>query len=299
MDFLKMSAYGFMVSSIIGILHYYFFFSIPFMDPSYGTDDLGTIFNVADYDLMRFRESSIFFGPNVNAYMTVVGYLFLVFSVIQKGIVDMFRSPIYWLGLILHSWNIIISDSRSGILLITIITIIILYDKRLGVDFKISSWIKILILSALILGLMVYVKNQPRLSPEALLQDERMIKIAVGITILLSNSMNLLVGAPINDKWTIGDVSVSDNMYVALLLYVGVVGMAILVYTTIRIFRMLNRSLSLGQDYHYNLLAKYFIILFLLIGCFSIPIAMMPFMIYFGIILGGVRFENVLAKKLV
>lgn len=292
MKFVTVLSYTFMLSSFIGIIHYYLFYNIPFIDTSYAADGGDTIFNVADYDLMRFRESSIFFGANVNAYMTVMGYLFLVFSLIGDGIVKMFRSPIYWIGLILHCWNIFISDSRSGIILITIFTLILLYDKKLGANVKIPVWAKVSIITLLLGAVAVYIKFQPRLQPSVLLADERFIKIYIGATILLSSLINLLIGAPANDKWTLGDVTVSDNMYIALLLYVGVIGMIILAWTTIFIFKKLKKHLQLNTDYRYNLLAKYMLMLFLLVGVFSIAIGMMPFMIYLGIILGGVNYAN-------
>ena len=222
--------------------------------------------------------------------MTVMGYLFLVFSHIKNGIVGMFKSPIYWIGLITHCWNIFISDSRSGILLIVLLTLILLYDKKIGININLSGWTRVLLLCIVIAGLLIYIQNQPRLQLSVLLTDERFIKISLGITILISAPLNILIGAPLNDKWTIGEVSVSDNMYIAILLYVGVIGLFLLSLTTIYIFRSLNRLLMSGIDYHYTLLAKYMLVLFLLIGIFSIPIGMMPFMIYLGIILGGVQF---------
>jgi len=287
---IDMLSYSFMISSAIGILHYYLFFNIPFMDPSYGTDEVGSVFNVADYDLMRFRESSIFFGPNVNASMTVLGYLFLIFSIAKSG-VAFFKSKLYWLGLTLHCWNIFISDSRSGILLIIFLTVAFLYDRSLGAGIRINKALKISLIFVIMCFLIIYIQNQPRFSSEALLQDERLIKIGLGLVILTSNIQNFLVGAPIHDKWSNGEIAVSDNLYIAILLYVGVIGFCILITTLISFIRKINRLLRQNVDYNFNLLSKYFIFLFFLIGLFSISIGIMPLMIYFGVILGGVKFN--------
>lgn len=289
--FIKMLSNSFFITSLVGLIHYYLFFNISFMDPSYGSDEFGTIFNVADYDLMRFRESSIFFGPNVNAYMSVFGYLCMIFSIIDKGVLNVFKTFKFWIFSIIHICNILVSDSRSGFLLIIILTILIINEKGLNIG-RVSSTIKSIFIFLLLIILSVYTYNQPRFSFETLLQDGRLIKIITGIEIFFSSKVNILFGTPINFVWTLGDVSVSDNMYIAILLYVGLIGFIILAYTFLRIIKKLNYLINKRQELIYNLFAKYFLILILFAGFFSIPIAMMPPMVYLGIILGGVEFNS-------
>lgn len=302
MKMVRWIGYIFISSSIIGIIHYYFFYNFPFMDNSYASNGANIILNVANYNLMRFRESSIFFGPNVNAFMTVLGYLFLIFSYLPFGLKDMFKSPLYWFGLIVHCWNIIISDSRSGVLLIVIFTIALFYDKKLWLNFHIDSKYanykykfskyKFLITLSALMGLIIYINYEPRFSPKILFSDPRILKFTVGLFILFSSLSNALIGAPLNDKWEIGNIQVSDNMYIAILLNVGFIGFLILVYTFILVFRSLKRRLVSGIDYHFTLFAKYALLLFLISGFFSITSSILPYMIFLGIILGGVKWSD-------
>ncbi len=289
--FIRRLSNSFLISSLIGIFHYYFFYSMPFMDPTYGSDEFGTIFNVADYDLMRFRESSIFFGPNVNAYMSVLGYLCIIFSLIEKGIGKVFKSPKYWLGTTIHIWNIVLSDSRSGFLILILLTLFIINEKGM-INYKLPALTKYIVFLILLFSTVIYINNQPRFNIESLIQDGRIVKIVAGIQILISNNLNILIGTPLNFKWILDDVSVSDNMYIALLLYVGIIGVIIMGFTIINIFKKINSLINSTQDLPYNLLAKYYLIMILLAGVFSIPIAMMPPMVYLGIILGGVKFNS-------
>jgi hypothetical protein len=288
---IKMLSYSLLTTTIIGILHYYIFYNISFMDSSYGTDENGTIFNVANYDIMRFRESSIYFGPNVNAYMSVIGYISMIFTLLSKGLSKMFRSPKYWLFTILHTWNILISDSRSGFILIIILTILLINEKSLN-TFKTTFKQKFFIFFIFMTIFIIYIYSQPRFNYESIFFDSRFIKILTGLEILSNNISIFIIGTPVNFKWVIGDVSVSDNLYIALFLYVGLLGVLILSFTVRLIFKKINLIIYKNDDFIYNLFTKYLLIMFLLAGIFSIPIAMMPPMIYLGIFLGGIKLNN-------
>ena len=288
MKLISYISYSFIFSSIIGIVHYYFFYDIPFIDITYGADESGTIFNIADYDLMRFRESSIFFGANVNAYMTVLGYLFLLSAIEKRGLIFL-KSPIFWFGLLVHVWNIYISDSRSGIILILLITFIKL--RQIQFEIKISNLIKSLFYLLIIGSFILYISFQPRFTFVTILEDPRFSKFFVGTLILSSNPMNYIFGAPLNNNWMLDGVQVSDNLYISLLLTVGLLGFIILFFTSRKIFTYISSNLNNNKfDSGYNLLSKNVFVLFLFVGLFSIPIGMMPFMAYLGFILGGVKY---------
>jgi hypothetical protein len=221
--------------------------------------------------------------------MTVLGYLFLLFAIEKRGL-NFLKLPIFWVGLLIHVWNIYISDSRSGIILILLFTFIKL--RQIQVEIKISNLLKLLFYLLITGAFTLYISFQPRFNFVSILEDSRFSKILVGTIIFSSNTMNYIFGAPLNNNWMLDDVQVSDNLYISLLLTVGLMGFIILFFTARKIFIYINSNLATNKfDYSYNLLSKNVFVLFLLVGLFSIPIGMMPFMAYLGFILGGVRYN--------
>jgi hypothetical protein len=284
---IRLISNSYIISSLIGIIHFYFFYQIPFLDPEFGNEGTGVVFNVENYDLMRFRETSIFFGPNVNAYMSVFGFLFLFFS-FNKGLVEIVKMKKFWLGFIIHVWNIIVSDSRSGLIVLLILFFLFINDGKIGLKTKNSFLIKGIFYFFGCVSFVLIAIYHPRFSFDIIMQDERIIKISIGIIIFTEKIINVLIGAPINHNWAIGDISVSDNLYVALLLYVGIIG-SIIIFVTFRIIlKKINLFINNSENFNNtSLISKYFIYSFILIGCFSIPVAMLPVMVLFGFVLGS------------
>ena len=287
---IKLISNSYIISSLIGIIHFYFFYQIPFLDPEFGNESTGVIFNVENYDLMRFRETSIFFGPNVNAYMSIFGFLFLIFSY-NKKIVEIVKMKKFWIGLIIHVWNIIVSDSRSGLIVLLILFFLFINDKKIGIKTNNSFLLKGIFYFFGCISFVILAIYHPRFSFNIIMQDERIAKISIGIIIFTEKIINVLIGAPVNHNWAIGNISFSDNLFVALLLYVGIIGSVIAFVTFWIILKKINLFINNNENIdNMSLISKYFIYSFILIGCFSIPIAMLPVMVIFGFVLGSNKY---------
>jgi hypothetical protein len=279
-----------LLGSILGVIHYYFFYDTPFIDMKFDTDQYGGVKYLADADLGRFRETSIYFGANVNAYMSVLGYLCSIFANYKGDIRKVFISRSFWFAAVFHIWNIVVADSRSGMILILLVTLMVIFDKELSLRQTNKLLLRITVGILVIAGALIYITFQNRFSSGNISEEGRVIKLIVGLSIILESNLNLILGLPIGMEWGKGGILVSDNMYLLFIMSAGIVGTGaflFLLFNTVRKIKKFARKL-MNVDTN-NILIKYYIYLILIAGLFSNMIGMVPEMIYLGIFIGFVK----------
>lgn len=272
------------ISAIIGILHYHFFYSIPFIDLKYATDEFGAVLFVKDLAIMRFRETSIFFGPNVFAYMLVFGYICYFQTWTIDKLVTGERGRAKILGVTaLIVYALVVTDSRSALFLLLIFILINVVRRDAGM------FIRIVVPVAIVVSACALLAYSQRFSLAMALNDPRFLKLYVAYTLLNQSLLNWVIGLPAGSAWDTGGVPFSDNLYGALLLEGGFVLILMLGIFTVRMKRKID-ELSLKAslvDQRYLLAAKYSLLFFLLYGLFAIPTSMTCLFNYLGLLLGG------------
>jgi len=201
------------LAAIVGIVHYHFLYNIPFIDLKYATDDFGAILFLKDYDIMRFRESSIFFGPNVFAYMLVFGYIcyYQTWVIDHDAQVGNSRWYIVVISLII-GYAIFVSDSRSALFLFLIFIMLNFIKQDSSIFLRVGVSVGLI---AVAVSLMLL---SSRFSLALALSDPRILKLVVAYTLLNQSPLNWVIGLPAGSAWDDGGLAFSDNLYAALLL---------------------------------------------------------------------------------
>jgi hypothetical protein len=272
-------------SAIIGILHYHFFYNIPFIDLKYATDAYGVVLYLSDESLMRFRETSLYYGPNVFAYMLVFGYVCYYQTWLMKSAPLRPRLDLNIVAVTsLIAYALILTDSRSALFLLFIIIVLNVIRGRSGVLVRLVVPLAIIFVGAALLAF------NERFSIALALSDPRFAKMLVAYTLLSQSSLNWLIGLPAGSAWDMGGISFSDNLYGALLLQGGVVLIVFLAIFALRSKRAINSltAHASAADRHYLAAAKYSLLFFMLYGFFAIPTLMTCLFNYLGLLLGGV-----------
>lgn len=272
-------------AAIVGIAHYHFFYNVPFIDLKYATSEFGAILYLKDASIMRFRESSIFFGPNVFAYMLVFGYIcyYQTWVVSRDAHVRNSRWHIVLVTLLI-AYALVTSDSRSALFLLFIFIMLNVVRQDS------SILLRVIVPVALITTAIFLMILSARFSLALALSDPRFAKLIVAYTLLNQAPLNWVIGLPAGSPWDTGDIEFSDNLYAALLLEGGFVLIILLAIFSVGLTRKIA-WLSVGAskiDSRFLAAARYSLIFFLFYGFFAIPTSMITLFNYLGLLLGGV-----------
>jgi hypothetical protein len=282
------------VSAVVGILHYHFFYHIPFIDLKYATDKFGTVLYLMDASIMRFRETSLYFGPNVFAYMLVFGYVcFYENWLSTKDPTAGGVSLKLVAGTTLITYALVLTDSRSALFSLFILIFLNVIKGSGGALVRV---IVPLVILCVVAALLTY---STRFSLSLALSDPRFVKIYIAYTLLSQSLTNWIIGLPLGAAWGDGDMAFSDNLYAALLLDGGfslIFMLGIFVRIALGRIRMATAGASLS-DRRYLTATKYALTLFLLFGLFAIPTGMTSLFNYLGLLLGGMTRISKLQKE--
>jgi hypothetical protein len=272
-------------SLVISTLHYNFFYHVPFIDLTYATNETsGAILYLKDVSIMRFRETSIFFGPNVYAYMLVFGYICYYFRMVgQLTRARLGKALEVTLVTLFVIYGLIQTDSRSALFLLFIFITANVVKGRDGVLLKVVVPIVVAVVAA---GLMAY---SQRFSLALALSDPRFAKMFEAYLLLNQAAANWIVGLPGGSPWTTDALEFSDNQYGALMLEGGVVlvlAWIVFVRHSLKNIARLRPGASL-YDQNYLSAVKFSLVFFMLYGFFAIPIGMASLFNYLGLLLGG------------
>lgn len=279
-----------LLSAIIGFLHFHFFYHIRFIDLIYATSEEGLILYLQNPSIMRFRETSVFFGPNVYGYMLVFGFICFYFNFFTA---EKIKKPATLILLILVTcfffYNILLTYSRSASILF------IFFILWQAVRTKRRFFTLTACTGVLVAAVSTYLILEQRYALDLALNDMRFSKLIVALQILTESPLNLIIGAPWGDTQTRLGITFSDNLYGEIFLQGGVVLVALLCIFAIMMFKKIKflKTVSDTGNKRFLEAASFSLIFFILFGLFSIPIAMMHNFNYLGFLLGSLAaFED-------
>lgn len=253
-------------AAILGIIHYYFFYDITFIDIKYAMSaDNESILFIENYELNRFRETSIYFGANSFAYMLCIGISLSGFVRAIKKISNLN----YLLSLFILLWALYITNSRSGLIIGSIIIIIYSYPY-FKQKININKYFIIGMLTVIAVLINLILNN--RFSLYEIISDPRMAKNILGLQLFYGNQSNWLIGSKIDAMMSDDNgVSVSDNMYINVLHSSGAIGIMLYIIFFKKVLNIKKKHLNTDSVVTNEILTLLYVVisLFLLSGLFS------------------------------